>query len=472
MIHGLEHVIHQRFRNRRWPLRLVISLAVPMMGLIAGVTGVYLVGIPLRAIGDGGTALVAVVAATGWLLSAGTGSMLVLILDRLIRPFSAEFQSRLNMAVLALAGMTAFLAYMAAQTGQQLLQFQEQDLSSLFNVNLGFGPVWSWRQDQLEAFFQSSELVTQAYFGFLVLIALPAVMSASGKLSESLMKNLEPLQAGFESVARGELDFRIPERGTKDFAILNRTFNQMVQSLNLAKRMEHAFGSYVSEEILDQIRKQHGEANLEPTLRMATVFFVDIRGFTSLSERINPKQLLAVLNRFYEEVATVVQAHRGFLVQYIGDAVVVVFNGPLDQPNHADMAASCAIDIQRAVESLNRQKVFLEVGDLHIGIGLATGPLVAGNLGDSAHLLQYTVLGDTVNQASRLTGLTPPGAVYVNQRNSEMIDPRHDPQQLDAVKVKGRARKIVPHQIWPRHEYTDVTEVQPLPVPGIEPAEA
>ena len=136
------------------------------------------------------------------------------------------------------------------------------------------------------------------------------------------------------------------------------------------------------------------------------------------------------------------------------------------------MAAACAIDIQRAVGRLNREKVFLEVGDLHIGIGLATGPLVAGNLGDSAHLLQYTVLGDTVNQASRLTGLTPPGAVYVNQRNSEMIDPTHDPQQLDAVKVKGRARKIVPHQIWPRNEYTDVTEVQTLPVPGIEPAEA
>ena len=82
---------------------------------------------------------------------------------------------------------------------------------------------------------------------------------------------------------------------------------------------------------------------------------------------------------------------------------------------------------------------------------------VAGNLGDSDHLLQYTVLGDTVNQASRLTGLTPPGAVYVNQRNAEMIDPNHDPIALDPVKVKGRARKVQPHQIWPRMEFTDVT---------------
>ena len=81
------------------------------------------------------------------------------------------------------------------------------------------------------------------------------------------------------------------------------------------------------------------------------------------------------------------------------------------------------------------------------------------------------MLGDTVNQASRLTGLTPPGAVYVNQRNSEMIDPKHDPQQLDSVKVKGRARKMVPHQIWPKMDFTDVTEVQAL-APIVEPAEA
>ena len=471
LVHSLEHAVHQRFQTKSWGWRTAMAMALPLLGLIGGVTGVYLLGIPLRAIGDGGTALFAISATTLWLLSAAAGTLLVLVLDRLIRPFSAEFQSRLNMAVMALAGMTAFLAYMAAQAGQQLFAFQGTTLTSMFNVDLGFGPVWSWDPKQLSAFTESSEFMTQAYFGFLVMVALPAVMSASGKLSAALMGNLEPLQAGFEAVARGELEFRIPERGTKDFAQLNRTFNQMVKSLHLAKRMEHAFGSYVSEEILDQIRKQHGEANLEPTLRMATVFFVDIRGFTSLSERINPKQLLALLNRFYEEVATVVQAHRGFLVQYIGDAVVVVFNGPLDQPNHADMAASCAIDIQRSVDRLNRQKVFPEVGDLHIGIGLATGPLVAGNLGDSAHLLQYTVLGDTVNQASRLTGLTPPGAVYVNQRNSEMIDPKHESHQLDPVKVKGRARKIIPHQIWPSMDFTDVTEVQTLS-PNVEPAEA
>ena len=274
---------------------------------------------------------------------------------------------------------------------------QPDEAIPIFHVNLGFGPVWTMDPAQLKALTDSSEFLAQTYF--MVMLATPAVASASAKMSAALMSNLEPLRRGFAAIKRGGLDFRIPEHGTADFAKLNRTFNQMVQSLNLAKRMENAFGAYVSEEILDQIRSQHGEANLEPTLRMATVFFADIRGFTSMSERINPKQLLAVLNRFYEEVATVVEAHQGFLVQYIGDAVVVVFNGPMDQPNHADMAAACAVDIQRAVARLNEERPFPEAGDLNIGIGVATGPMVAGNLGDSGHLLQYTVLGDTVNRS-------------------------------------------------------------------------
>ena len=472
LIHTLEHNVSARFSRHGTGYRFLIQVSLMLFGMIGGLAAVYLLGVPLRSIGDGGTTLVAIVCGSLWLLSASMGSTLVLVIDRVIRPLFQDFKSRMNAAMLALVGLTAMLAYWAAQIGFTVLHQPDEALPTIFHVNLGFGPVWTMDPAQLKALTASSEFLAQTYFGFMVLLATPAVMSASAKMSAALMSNLEPLRRGFAAIKRGELDFRIPEHGTADFAKLNRTFNQMVQSLNLAKRMENAFGAYVSEEILDQIRSQHGEANLEPTLRMATVFFADIRGFTSMSERINPKQLLAVLNRFYEEVATVVEAHQGFLVQYIGDAVVVVFNGPMDQPNHADMAAACAVDIQRAVARLNETRPFPEAGDLHIGIGVATGPMVAGNLGDSGHLLQYTVLGDTVNQAARITGLTPPGSVYVNQRNAEMIDPSHDPMPLEAVKVKGRARKLVPHQIWPRAEYTDVTEIRPRNLPGFPIGEA
>ena len=463
MMQALEYSWHSRFTGGNLPKRFLAHLTLPMAAVVFGIAGVYLVGIPLRTIGDGGATLTTIIAASLWLISSSAGSLLVMVLDRAIRPMSQEFRSRLNTAVLTLGALMAFISYWTATVAYEALHVSHGALPTVFKLNMGFGTVWNMDPAQIQSLTGSNELLATIYFACIVALATPAMMSASGKLADTLMSDLDPLQAGFEAISRGELDFRIPEKGTPDFARLNRTFNQMVRSLNLAKRMENAFGTYVSEEILDQIKNQHGEVNLEPTLRIATVFFADIRGFTTLSERINPKQLLSVLNRFYEEVANVVQRHSGFLVQYIGDAVVVVFNGPIDQPNHADMAASCAIDIQQAVDKLNRQNVFPEAGDLKIGIGIATGPLVAGNLGDSAHLLQYTVLGDTVNQAARLTSLTPPGAVYANQRNAEMIDPRHDPIPLEAVKVKGRARKVQPHQIWPRVDATDITEVRPHP---------
>ncbi len=460
MAHSLEHAVYCHFYGRRSVLRFVVQLALIMAGSLVGLAAVYLVGIPLRGIGDGGTALLAVVVGAVWLGAAASGSLLVLTLERLIRPLTREFESRMNAAVLTLVSMTALTAHWASSFGYKAFAFSSSGKPLSYSLDLGFGTVWTIQPAQIYAWTTSTEIMAQSYLLFLVMVGSPAVMSASSKLSQALMANLAPLQQGFEALARGELDFSIPNGGIADVDQLNQTFNKMVSALAMAKKIEGAFGSYVSEEILEQIKSQHGEADLEPSLRVATVFFADIRGFTSMSERINPKQLLAVLNRFYEEVAKVVHAHQGFLVQYIGDAVVVVFNGPIDQPNHADMAASCAVDVQRAVTELNTQNVFPEAGELMIGIGVATGPMVAGNLGDSAHLLQYTVLGDTVNQAARITGMAPPGAVYVNQRNAEMIDPMHDPQALKAVLVKGRARKVKPHQIWPRSECTDVTEVR------------
>ena len=472
LLHRLEYRTHDRYIAYRTSARLMVQAVVFIASLGLGIAGMHLIGLPIQTRGYGAAFLASIFCGALWTMSASMGTILVILLERVVGSIMVELKARINLAMLVLVALTAVLSYWAAQLGYAMVDDSSGGMLSNWTLTFGFGKAIAMSPETYQALSESTNLLALSYLCFMVLLVAPAVMSASAKISNSLMANLEPLRLGFEAVSRGELDFRIPERGTTDFAKLNRTFNQMVQSLNLAKRMENAFGAYVSEAILDQIRNQHGEANLEPTLRMATVFFADIRGFTSLSERINPKQLLAVLNRFYEEVASVVEAHSGFLVQYIGDAVVVVFNGPMDQPNHADMAAACAVDIQRAVEKLNSEKLFPEAGDLHIGIGIATGPMVAGNLGDSGHLLQYTVLGDTVNQASRITGLTPPGAVYVNQRNSEMIDPRHDPQPLDAVKVKGRARKLVPYQIWPRAEFTDVTEVRLRPIPGYSSGDA
>jgi class 3 adenylate cyclase len=455
----VEDLLFQRLRRSHRLARLLVQFTLAPVALSLTVAGAMTVGVSLRDLGDSGTMLLVLVSAGVWLASASFGSLVVLILDGVVARITSTLRVRLNLTVLSLLVMAAGLAYGAAQLGPGAAEFIDELQQTQFGIRFELGSIWLWETIRLLGPEEARDLLALTYFVVLVIVALPAVLSASGKLAESVMDGLGPFEAGFEAVARGELDFRLPEDGVSDFSRFAETFNQMVSSLALGKRMERAFGSYVSEEILDQIKGQHGQATLEPSLRMATVFFVDIRGFTTLSERINPKQLLGVLNRFYESVAEVVDEHRGFLVQYIGDAVVVVFNGPIDQPDHALLAASCAIDIQVSVDKLNEARSFPEIGQLSIGIGIATGPLVAGNLGDSRHLLQYTVLGDTVNQASRLTGRVPAGAIWCNQRNAESVARIHDAVALKPMKVKGRARRLVPHQLWPRIDQADATDV-------------
>ncbi len=454
-----EDLLFQRMQSRRRISRLTVhAVLVPLVVSFTLLTTLTL-GIFMRSLGDSGTALVTLATSGIWLSSAALGSLVVLLLDGAVARMASTLRLRLNLTILVLLGVAAGLAFVAARLAPGAMLAIDHMEQTALGTKFDLGSSWLWETARLLGPDDSGDLLGMAYFMALVVIALPAVLSASGKLSESFMAKLEPFEAGFEAVAKGHLEFRLPVDGRSDFSRFAETFNQMVSSLALGKRMERAFGSYVSQEILDQIRSQHGHATLHPSLRMATVFFVDIRGFTTMSERINPKQLLAVLNRFYESVAKVVQEHKGFLVQYIGDAVVVVFNGPIDQPDHALRAAECAIDIQQVLEQMNADRAFPEIGKLSIGIGIATGPLVAGNLGDSQHLLQYTVLGDTVNQAARLTAQVPAGAVWSNQRNAESVARRHDAVPLEPIKVKGRARRLVPHQLWPLLDTTEVTEL-------------
>jgi class 3 adenylate cyclase len=459
---SLDDRVFHLFVNRHLATRILVHLMTPVVTVGLTLLGIYGAGLPLRSWGDEGTTVVVIACGGVWLTSASLGSLMVLVLNTGVRSISTTFRTRINLTVMAMVALAGALAYSASQLGPEVVGILDRIDATPFGADLGLSSLWLWQTVQVLGPGESDELLALTYFVLLVLMSVPAVLSACSKLSDAVMQAVRPLQAGFEAVAQGQLDVRIPVEGSRDFAKLTHTFNEMVSSLELAKRMERAFGSYVSREILDQIRTQHGRATLEPSLRVATVFFADIRGFTTMSERINPKQLLSVLNRFYESVASVVEAHQGFLVQYIGDAVVVVFNGPIDQPDHATRSVECAIGIQKAVDLLNNEEAFPEIGALEVGIGIATGPMVAGNLGDSNHLLQYTVLGDTVNQAARMTSHVPAGAVWVNQRNADAPGHRRDPMPLAPIKVKGRARRLEPHQVWPALDITELTEITTL----------
>jgi adenylate cyclase len=240
----------------------------------------------------------------------------------------------------------------------------------------------------------------------------------------------------------------VREDESPELGRLGRTFNQMVAKLAMAEQMERAFGLYTSTHLLDRIRSQHGNAALPGAIRDATVLFADIRGFTSLSERLPPEHVVAVLNRFFDAALDTIERFDGFVNKFVGDALMVVFNGPVDQGDHAERATRCAVALQQQIAALNAERAFQYVDALEVGVGIASGPMVCGNIGGRRQI-EYTVIGDTVNMASRLCSAAAGGEVLVSGRTAGALPTSIDTRPLPPLQVKGKTDPVRVLCAWP-----------------------
>ncbi len=448
----LEERLFSWFVGRLGVIRLIGSWMLPPMA-VAATLGLLYVFSSLEDIWSGFEAFVALAALSGaWFVLAALGSALVSTIDVLVSAVVQTFRARLALAVFSLmtvvvggcalvAGGVVWLID-AFRSGQALQQFQLGDAPPEQVEEL------RRRIEEGIAFLGAHpEFVTAGAFAGVLLLLTPAVISACVKLAETAMERLHPLSLAMDAVARGERDLRVEESGSTDFVVLSQRFNRMIEALAEAEQMERAFGMYVSGQLMERIRAQHGEALLPPSLRVATVFFADIRGFTRISERLAPEVLVALLNRYFERVVSVIGAHDGYLNKFIGDAVVVVFNGPIDQPDHAARAVGCARALQQAVAEMNARGDFPELPEgLHIGIGVASGPMVCGNVG-GARQVEYTVIGDTVNLAARLTSSAAGGEILVNEPAARALPPDVKVVALEPIRVKGKAEPVSPWRV-------------------------
>lgn len=211
------------------------------------------------------------------------------------------------------------------------------------------------------------------------------------------------------------------------------------------KRTIHkAFSRYVSPEIVGRI-VDSGRADiaLAGEERVISILFSDIRGFTALSERLAPEQVVALLNRYFTPMTSIVRDSQGTLDKFIGDALMAFWNAPLDVPEHAGRAVRAAWRMRQALDGLNTELRREHGFTLAIGIGIHTGRAFVGNMGTS-ELLSYTAIGDNVNLASRLEGLCPVYGVpaVVSEDTRAECSSEQAWQILDRVRVKGKAQPV------------------------------
>lgn len=186
------------------------------------------------------------------------------------------------------------------------------------------------------------------------------------------------------------------------------------------------------------------ERRLAGEQREVTVAFADIRGFTTLADCIPPDELVAVLNIYLVTIINVFRKHEGLINKFGGDSVMAVWNAPIDCQEHALLATVAAIGAQRAVSELKRKQPTLP--KINFGIGINTGKVIAGSIG-CPDCMEYTVIGDTVNIAARLTSVVLGGKVWITTSTSELVQDYISVKPLESLEVKGKRQPVKVYEV-------------------------
>ncbi len=275
-----------------------------------------------------------------------------------------------------------------------------------------------------------------------------------------LIRPLRRLRRGVEQMSRGDVTVRVPPTSRDEVGALTRAFNEMGDSLEQKQRIQHAFGRYVDDYVLNQLLEGPEDEQLTGIEREVTILFVDIRRFTRLSEGMKAPAVVALLNEIFQLVSDHILERGGTIDKFIGDSVMAYFGAPVPHPDHALQAVSAAIEIERCMERRNAQLRRVEHdgtsrAPVTIGIGIHTGDVVVGNIG-SDRRTDFTAVGDSVNVAHRLEKLAPPGQILISEavqrrvrgavrlrfEGERQLSGREEPVHVYAVEMDGEAPAI------------------------------
>ncbi len=230
------------------------------------------------------------------------------------------------------------------------------------------------------------------------------------------------------------------------FYIVTLVYNYIEQTAE-RKRITGIFGRYVAPQIVNKILED-GDANLKlgGTRKYISVLFVDIRGFTPLSEKAQPEEVVEILNAYLDLCAKSIFHNGGTLDKFIGDATMAIYNAPLDLEDHAFCAVKTAWEMKKGAQSLMKDLEEKYNRTVQFGIGVNTGYAVVGNIGSNDRM-DYTAIGDTVNTSARLESNAKPGQILISQETYDLVKDKITATSLGGLKVKGKSEEIAVYQV-------------------------
>ncbi len=230
-------------------------------------------------------------------------------------------------------------------------------------------------------------------------------------------------------------------------------FNSMVDGLQERDKLRSTFGKYMTEAVMDHLMA--GKVQLGGEALTATILFSDIRSFTSISEKMEAQELVSLLNEYFTEMVAVVIREDGVVDKYIGDAIMAVFGAPVPKPGDAIRAVRAAVGMREALVHLNVRLAERGIPPIMTGIGIHTGVVIAGNIG-SEQRMEYTVIGDAVNLASRLESSTKAlgTPVLISEDTYAFVKDHVEVRAVKEITVKGREKAVMTYEVLALKEPT------------------
>jgi adenylate cyclase len=260
---------------------------------------------------------------------------------------------------------------------------------------------------------QSKRRAVQAITGAtLLIIALSIAMSFA--MGRRITQPIDKLVSASRAIGSGEYTFRFKERRKDELGLLMVAFNEMAEGMLEKSQVKSALSRYVSPGVARQILSNLDDVGLSGKRIEGSVLFADISGFTSISEKTKAEELVSMLNRYFTLITCACSMNHGIVDKYMGDGVMLVFGAPEADKDHAFHAISCALLMQKLITHENSQREATGLFPVQFRIGINTGSMLAGNMG-SHERMEYTVVGDTVNLASRLCGITNSGQIVISR---------------------------------------------------------
>ena len=261
-------------------------------------------------------------------------------------------------------------------------------------------------------------------------------------LSKQLSRPIKDLVEGSREISRGNYRYRFQERRQDELGQLMGSLNTMTEGLLRKEQVERTFSRYVSPNVACALMNNLEQIHLGGSHVEATVLFADISGFTSLSEGLEPTAINCLLNDYFTLIDQIAEKHGGHIDKYIGDCAMILFGVPFQDDDHGLNGVHCGVEIQQVIKKYNLTRKKQGLVTVEFSIGINSGIMLAGNMG-SERRMEYTVVGNAVNLASRLSSIASAGQVIVTRELHDMLNlpAQFKTHQSGTIKLRGKGNR-------------------------------